>query len=112
MESIDREGSSAEYRIAEGFYGEGKIMLFAIDYFLTVLEIVNSTTDECYTNELVDILTKAIVSISSKIDDQIQSINIRLGLDTEQRIIDLQNEIKIKLKNLKSVVRDWNDLKK
>jgi len=111
MESLDRGESAREYRMAEGYYGTGKILLFAMDYFLTVLEIANATKDDCYTNELVNILTKAIVSISSKIDDQIQSIDILLGLDTEQNVIDAGNELKTHLRNFKSVVRDWDDLK-
>jgi hypothetical protein len=82
-----------------------------MDYFLTVLEIANSTKDDCYTNELVNILTKAIVSISSKIDDQIQFIEILSMLDTEQNVLDAGNEIITQLRNFKSVVRDWDDLK-
>ena len=95
-----------EWYIANMYYVDMIQTLRDIEHFSTLLEIIKSTQDECYTNELDSILNKELWTLGIKIDGRMETTNLRLEIHTRQSVIQAGNEIMGYLRKFKMILKD------
>jgi len=111
LDSLQKKNISEEYSIVEKYFWETEKLQIHLDYSLTVLEVVISADDNCYNQELVHILTKALSSIKSRLAKETEFINTQLVLCKSQRVKDSGEKLKTYLKNLNDLIeKGWKEL--